>query len=191
MTGSVSDYRAFALGLRHGGVVGGGWGIGLGTIIALHSFAGRRLVINLLNTLMGLPPVVVGLVLYLLLSRSGPLGPLSLLFTPTAMVAAQTILATPIVAALTISALLGSTAVCGIRQFPWGPPPASRKDSAAGSSLCLDGRGNRRVRQGERRGGAVMMVGGNIAGYTGCDQRPSFWKPPKGNSPWPLPWAWF
>jgi tungstate transport system permease protein len=72
----------------------------IGTAIAIFTFRGRRLLVVLINAFFGLPPVVVGLVLYLILSRSGPLGSLSLLFTPAAMVVAQTILAVPIIAAL-------------------------------------------------------------------------------------------
>ncbi|HEX5599535.1 MAG TPA: ABC transporter permease, partial [Hyphomicrobiaceae bacterium] len=75
-------------------------GLPLGAIVALTNFPGRHAVIVVLNGLMGLPPVVVGLLVFLLLSRSGPLGPLGLLFTPTAMVIAQTVLITPIIAAL-------------------------------------------------------------------------------------------
>jgi len=73
----------------------------LGTILAISNFRGRRLVITFLNAMMGLPPVVVGLFLYLILSRSGPLGILELLYTPTAMIIAQVILIVPIVASLT------------------------------------------------------------------------------------------
>jgi tungstate transport system permease protein len=75
-------------------------GVPLGAFIALTRFRGRESVVVCLNALMGLPPVVVGLVVYLLLSRSGPLGVLGILFTPLAMVIAQTILVTPIIAAL-------------------------------------------------------------------------------------------
>src|ERR1041384_3968842 len=75
-------------------------GLPLGAAIAVGRFPGRRAIIVLLNALMGLPPVVVGLVVYLLLSRAGPLGDLGLLFTPGAMVIAQTILILPIIAAL-------------------------------------------------------------------------------------------
>src|SRR6202790_2185124 len=75
-------------------------GAPLGTALAVYGFRGRGVLVVLANTLLGLPPVVVGLVVYLLLSRSGPLGSLGLLFTPTAMVIAQTILIVPIVAAL-------------------------------------------------------------------------------------------
>src|SRR5260370_14893587 len=76
-------------------------GVPLGALIALSHFRGRDGVIVLLNTLMGLPPVVIGLAVYLALSRSGPLGAWGILFTPQAMVIAQTILVTPIIAALT------------------------------------------------------------------------------------------
>src|SRR5262249_15001447 len=76
------------------------FGLPLGALIALKDFHGRSAAIVLLNASMGLPPVVVGLVVYLLLSRAGPLGPLGLLFTPGAMIVAQTLLVLPIVAAL-------------------------------------------------------------------------------------------
>src|SRR5204862_938421 len=75
-------------------------GLPLGAALAVKRFAGRRAVIVTLNALMGLPPVVVGLLVYLLLSRAGPLGGLGLLFTPPAMVIAQTVLILPIIAAL-------------------------------------------------------------------------------------------
>src|SRR5579859_5575846 len=80
--------------------IAAGIGVLFGAALAIFAFPGRRLVIVLINALFGLPPVVVGLVLYLALSRSGPLGFLELLFTPTAMVIAQTILAIPIMTAL-------------------------------------------------------------------------------------------
>ncbi|MGD8709858.1 MAG: ABC transporter permease, partial [Ectothiorhodospiraceae bacterium] len=75
-------------------------GLPLGAFVALLRFPGRRLVAAVLNAFMGLPPVVVGLFVYLMLSRSGPLGELGLLFTPTAMIIAQAVLVTPIIAAL-------------------------------------------------------------------------------------------
>ena len=75
-------------------------GLPLGALVAIGRFPGRNAVLILMNALMGLPPVVVGLLVYLYLSRSGPLGFLGLLYTPTAMIIAQTILITPIVAAL-------------------------------------------------------------------------------------------
>ena len=76
-------------------------GMPLGASLALTRFPGRSVLVVLLNALMGLPPVVVGLAVYLLLSRSGPLGEMGILFTPSAMVIAQTILIVPIIAALT------------------------------------------------------------------------------------------
>jgi tungstate transport system permease protein len=76
-------------------------GLPLGAVVGAFRIPGRTLVTVVLNALMGLPPVVVGLIVYLMLSASGPLGPLQLLYTPTAMIIAQTILVTPIVAALT------------------------------------------------------------------------------------------
>src|SRR6516164_6513369 len=82
-------------------VFGGFIGVPFGAAIALIRFPGREAVIVILNALMGLPPVVVGLAIYLLLSRSGPLGSWGLLFTPQAMVVAQTVLIVPIIAALT------------------------------------------------------------------------------------------
>ena len=75
-------------------------GFGLGTLVAVARFPGRGAAIVAFNTLMGLPPVVVGLLVYLMLSRAGPLGVFGLLYTPTAMIIAQTILITPIIAAL-------------------------------------------------------------------------------------------
>ena len=76
-------------------------GLPLGALVGAFSFPGRTAATVVLNALMGLPPVVVGLIVYLILSAAGPLGPLGLLYTPTAMIIAQTILVTPIVAALT------------------------------------------------------------------------------------------
>ncbi len=75
-------------------------GLALGSLVAVARFPGRTAVIVLFNTMMGLPPVVVGLLVYLVLSRAGPLGIFGLLYTPTAMIIAQTILITPIIAAL-------------------------------------------------------------------------------------------
>ncbi|MCG3084718.1 ABC transporter permease, partial [Anoxybacillus sp. LAT27] len=76
-------------------------GIPFGAFLGLYSFPGKRLIVVLVYTCMGLPPVLVGVIVYLLLSRYGPLGSLSLLFTPQAMVIAQVALVTPILAGLT------------------------------------------------------------------------------------------
>ena len=80
-------------------------GIPLGAAVGLKEFIGKRPFMSLVNTLMGLPPVVVGLLVYLLLSASGPMGPLQLLYTPTAMIIAQIIIAAPIVVGVTVSAV--------------------------------------------------------------------------------------
>ena len=83
-------------------------GVPTGLWLGLNRFRGRKLAITLLNTLMALPTVVVGLLLFGLLSRQGPLGPLGLLFTPLAMIAGQTVLAAPIVANLVLAAVTGA-----------------------------------------------------------------------------------
>jgi tungstate transport system permease protein len=84
------------------------FGVPIGLWLGLNRFRGRQLLIALLNTLMALPTVVVGLLLFGLLSRQGPLGPLGLLFTPLAMIAGQTVLAAPIVANLVLAAVTGA-----------------------------------------------------------------------------------
>ena len=89
-------------------VMAGLMGIPIGLALGMSRFRGRRLAITLLNTLMALPTVVVGLLLFGLFSRQGPLGPLGLLFTPMAMIAGQTVLATPIVANLVLAAVTGA-----------------------------------------------------------------------------------
>lgn len=81
-------------------VIAAAIGMPLGALVALKDFPGRSLAIVMLNACMGLPPVVVGLMVYLMLSRAGPLGPLGLLFTPGAMIVAQTLLILPIIAAV-------------------------------------------------------------------------------------------
>jgi tungstate transport system permease protein len=142
-------------------------GLPLGAALAVTRFAGRRAIIVMLNALMGLPPVVVGLAVYLLLSRAGPLGSLGLLFTPTAMVLAQTILILPIIAALCRQAVedawveyqeqLRSLGVEGARAaltVLW-----DIRFSLLTAVLAGLGRASAEV-------GAVMIVGGNIDGVT-------------------------
>ncbi len=139
----------------------------LAALLALKRFPGRDVVINTLHTFMGLPPVVVGLFLYLLLSRQGPLGILSLLYTPGAMIAAQTILAWPIVASLAHAGIVGVDPV--IRQAaltlgatPWQQALTIVREARYGiisGIMAGFGRANAEV-------GAVLIVGGNIAGYT-------------------------
>ncbi|MEH6824632.1 MAG: ABC transporter permease [Motiliproteus sp.] len=135
----------------------------LGAALAIFNFPGRRLAIVGLSSLMGLPPVVVGLIVYLLLSRSGPLGVLGLLFTPTAMIIAQVILVVPIVAALTrqIVAELWTEYEEQLRSLgatPWQALPTLLWDgrfSLITVMLAGFGRAIAEV-------GAVMIVGGNI-----------------------------
>ena len=142
-------------------------GLPLGAAIAVGRFPGRAAVVVLLNALMGLPPVVVGLAVYLLLSRAGPLGALGLLFTPGAMVVAQTILILPIIAALSRQAVedawreydeqLRSLGVDGLRAaltVLWDV-----RFSLLTAVLAGLGRASAEV-------GAVMIVGGNIEGVT-------------------------
>jgi tungstate transport system permease protein len=142
-------------------------GLPVGAAVALMRFPGREAVIVTLNALMGLPPVVVGLAVYLLLSRSGPLGSWGLLFTPQAMVIAQTILVTPIIAALarqTIEDLwveyrdeLAALDVGPLRRLAtliW-----DARFSLSTALLAGFGRAAAEV-------GAIIIVGGNIEGFT-------------------------
>ena len=138
-------------------------GLPIGAVLGVTRFPGRQAVIVLLNALMGLPPVVAGLVIYLLLSRAGPLGELGLLFTPTAMVIAQTVLVTPIVAALTRQTVedLHAEYAEQFRSLSVGPMRAT-------ATLLWDGRYSlfTGLLAGFGRAiaevGAVIIVGGNI-----------------------------
>src|SRR5688572_27690484 len=142
-------------------------GIPLGALIALTRFPGRNGAIVILNALMGLPPVVVGLVVYLLLSRSGPLGSFGILFTPAAMIVAQTILVTPIIAALarqTIEDLWVEyqDELAGMNVGPLARVFTLIRDarfSLVTALLAGFGRAAAEV-------GAVIIVGGNIDGFT-------------------------
>jgi tungstate transport system permease protein len=142
-------------------------GLPLGAGIAVGRFRGRQTVIVLLNALMGLPPVVVGLLVYLLLSRAGPLGALGILFTPSAMVFAQSILILPIIAALSRQAIedawreyeeqlrsLGAGRMNAALTLLW-----DTRFSLLTTILAGFGRAAAEV-------GAVMIVGGNIDGVT-------------------------
>lgn len=138
-------------------------GLPAGALLAIVRFPGRTAAVVLLNALMGLPPVVVGLVVYLLLSRSGPLGVFGLLFTPTAMIIAQTILITPIIAAVTRQ-IIGD--LWRLHREQLISFCASRRQTAL--TLVWDGRFQliTAVLAGFGRAvaevGAVMIVGGNI-----------------------------
>jgi tungstate transport system permease protein len=138
-------------------------GLPLGAIVAIWRFPGRTAVAVLLNAMMGLPPVVVGLTVYLLLSRVGPLGQLGLLFTPTAMVMAQSLLVTPIIAAFTQQTIadLYEEYAEQLRSLGVGPGRAiwtllwDGRFSLLTGLLAGFGRASAEV-------GAVIMVGGNI-----------------------------
>ena len=142
-------------------------GLPLGAAIAVGRFPGRQTLIVFLNALMGLPPVVVGLLVYLLLSRAGPLGAFGILFTPQAMVIAQTVLILPIIAALSRQAIedawreydeqlrsLGANRVRSALTLLW-----DTRFSLLTTVLAGFGRAAAEV-------GAVMIVGGNIDGVT-------------------------
>jgi len=142
-------------------------GAPLGAMIALSRFRGRQAIVVALNALMGLPPVVIGLAVYLLLSRSGPLGSLGLLFTPAAMVVTQTILVLPIIAALTRQivedlwleyrdelAAMGVGPLRRVRTLLW-----DARFSLVTALLAGFGRAAAEV-------GSIIIVGGNIEGFT-------------------------
>jgi tungstate transport system permease protein len=142
-------------------------GVPLGALIALTRFPGREAVIVVLNALMGLPPVVVGLLVYLLLSRSGPLGEFGLLFTPGAMVIAQTILVAPIIAALSRQTIEDLWEEYRDELAAMNVGPARRiatliwdaRFSLLTAILAGFGRAAAEV-------GAIIIVGGNIDGFT-------------------------
>lgn len=142
-------------------------GLPLGALLAVARFPGRGAVITALNALMGLPPVVAGLLIYLLLSRSGPLGGLGLLFTPAAMIVAQAVLIAPILAALARQVLEGLWEEYAeqLRSFgagPWRAVPTLLWDGRfALLTVLLAGFG-----RASAEVGAVMIVGGNIEGFT-------------------------
>jgi tungstate transport system permease protein len=142
-------------------------GLPLGAVIAVERFPGRPTLIVLLNAMMGLPPVVVGLVVYLLLSRAGPLGAFGILFTPAAMVVAQTVLIVPIVAALARQTLEDAW-----REYEEQLRSLGAARHAAAMTLIWDTRFSlvTVVLAGFGRAaaevGAVMIVGGNIDGVT-------------------------
>lgn len=142
-------------------------GLPLGAVIAVQRFPGRHALVVLLNALMGLPPVVVGLLVYLLLSRAGPLGSLGILFTPAAMVIAQAVLVTPIIAALSRQTLEDAW-----REYEEQLRSLGAARHTAALTLLWDSRFSlvTIVLAGFGRAaaevGAVMIVGGNIDGVT-------------------------
>lgn len=142
-------------------------GVPFGAGVALIRFPGREAVIVLLNAMMGLPPVVVGLAIYLLLSRSGPLGSWGLLFTPPAMIIAQTVLIAPIIAALTRQTIEDLWSEYREELMAMDVGPFRRiatlvwdgRYSLVTALLAGFGRAAAEV-------GSILIVGGNIEGYT-------------------------
>ena len=142
-------------------------GLPIGALIGLKRFFGRDFIISLLNTFMGLPPVVVGLIFYLILSRSGPLGFVGILYTPWAMVIVQTALATPIIAALSHSSIIGIDDIVRKSAITLGATSsqaavkviAEARYGIMAAIIAGFGRAIAEV-------GAILIVGGNIAGYT-------------------------
>jgi len=142
-------------------------GLPLGALLGLKRFAGRDLTISAMNTLMGLPPVVVGLLVYLFLSRKGALGFLGLLYSPSAMVIAQSILAIPIVTALCHSAIVNVDPLIRLAARTLGATPVQEtcaiiheaRYGIISAIVAAFGRVMAEV-------GAILIVGGNIAGYT-------------------------
>ncbi len=147
-------------------------GIPVGATLGLNRFLGRRLVVALLYTGMGFPPVVVGLVVYLLLSRSGPLGQLNsslipALFTPGAMVVAQSIISFPLVAGFTMAAVMGvdpllRQQVLALGATPWQAAWTVLVEARVGVVVSIIAGFGSIISEV----GAVMLVGGNIEGRT-------------------------
>ena len=163
-------WRIVALSLRVSATacaIGALAGLCLGAWLAVARFPGHRVAVWLVNTLLALPSVVVGLIVYLLLSRSGPLGELGILFTPTAMVIAQSILVVPLIAALSRRIVLEALSEGGdqLRSLGAGPFVSAllmlvhERFGVLTVLLTAFGRAVSEV-------GAVMIVGGNIDGFT-------------------------
>ena len=159
-------------------------GMSLGALLGLTGFPGRPVLVVLLNALMGLPPVVVGLAVYLLLSRSGPLGSFGILFTPLAMVIAQTILIVPIIAAPTRQTVEDLWVEYRDELTAMDVGPVGRmttllwdaRFSLLTAVLAGFGRAAAEV-------GAVMIVGGNIDGFTRTMTTAVALETSKGNLP--------
>jgi tungstate transport system permease protein len=142
-------------------------GLPLGAFLGFNRFPLKGLMISILNTFMGLPPVVVGLFVYLLLSRSGPLGFMALLYTPSAMIVAQSILSFPIVTSLSHSAIISVDPIIKQASMTLGATPVQvsltiireARYGILSAIIAAFGRVMAEV-------GAILIVGGNIAGFT-------------------------
>ncbi len=157
-------------------------GVSIGTVVALNTFPGKKIVVSLINTGMGLPPVVVGLFVTIFLWRSGPLGFLGLLYTPLAIIIAQAVIATPIVMGITVAAMqqlprkmrlqilaLGATR----HQMVWMLIREARLSLLAAVMAGFGGVISEI--------GASIMVGGNIKGYTRVLTTATVMETSKGN----------
>ena len=157
-------------------------GVSVGTVVALTHFPGRRIVVSLINTGMGLPPVVVGLFVTIFLWRNGPLGFLEILYTPTAIIIAQTVIATPIVMGISLAAMqalpanlrlqilaLGATRL----QMVWILVKEARLPLLAAVMAGFGGVIS--------EVGASIMVGGNIKGYSRVLTTATVMETSKGN----------
>lgn len=142
-------------------------GIPLSALVSLKKFPARGLLISVMNTFMGLPPVVAGLFVYMMLSRSGPLGFMGLLYTPSAMIIAQTILAFPITVSLCHSAIINVNPIIKQASKTLGATPLQTsvtiiKEARYGIMSGIIAAFGRLMAEV----GAILIVGGNIAGYT-------------------------
>ena len=159
-------------------------GVPLGVLLALLRFRGRHLMVSLVNTGMGMPPVVVGLWVSIFLWRNGPLGSLRLIYTPAAIIIAQTIIATPVITGFTIAAVQNLTPKLRLqilalgasrRQYLW---TILRESRLALMAAVIAGFGSIISEVG-----ASMMVGGNIKGYTRVLTTATSMEVSKGNFP--------
>lgn len=170
LSGDPSVVEVTLLSLRVSGLatlLGGVVGIPIGALVALRGFRGKALVVSVINTLMGLPPVLVGLVFYILLSSAGPLGFLHLLYTPEAMILAQLTMVIPIAAGVTISSVssidvrlrevatsLGADSLQEAVILLWEARVGLLTALVVGFGAAIS------------EVGAIMIVGGNLLGYT-------------------------
>ncbi len=143
------------------------FGLPLGALVGLKRFPAKGVVISAINSFMGLPPVVAGLFIYLMLSRSGPFGFMGLLYTPSAMIIAQTVLAFPIITALCHSAIVSVDPVIRQASATLGATPlqvtaAVIREARYGIMSGVMAAFGRVIAEV----GAILIVGGNIAGYT-------------------------
>lgn len=170
LSGGADLYQIVLLSLRVSGAAvlfGTLIGMPVGVAVGISRFRGRQLVVTLIHTGFALPPVVVGLFSYMLLSRRGPLGGLELLFTPTAMIAAQALLAAPYIAGITLAAVQAVPAEVRLQAQAlgaswWQALGAQLREARLGLGAAIVAGFGAVISEV----GAVMMVGGNIKGET-------------------------